>query len=163
MPLRTAWSLKRSFRASASAGSGARRRTSRPPRNGGWISMAAQDRAGRGGRSRSVRLSFGRRRCSLVRAVDAIDGSPGPTLRPTQEAPVTAPRRPIRLALALLLGVAALAVPAHASTQSELDDARDRLESAQAELDDVTALWQETEARLARAQDAAAQARSEID
>ena len=59
--------------------------------------------------------------------------------------------------------MAALAVPAHASTQSELDDARDRLESAQAELDRVTGLWQETEARLARAQDAAAQARSEID
>ena len=62
-----------------------------------------------------------------------------------------------------MLGAAALAaVPAWADTESDLDAARDRLETARAELDRVTELWQETEARLARAQDAAAEARSEI-
>jgi murein DD-endopeptidase MepM/ murein hydrolase activator NlpD len=62
-----------------------------------------------------------------------------------------------------VLGVAALtAIPSWAQ-ESELDAARDRLESARAELTKVTELWQETESRLARAQDAAADARAEID
>jgi murein DD-endopeptidase MepM/ murein hydrolase activator NlpD len=70
----------------------------------------------------------------------------------------------MRLTLALVLGAAALsAIPAWADTKSDLDVARDRLESARGELDRVTALWQEAETRLALAQDASAQARSEID
>ena len=55
------------------------------------------------------------------------------------------------------------AIPAWADTGTELDAAKDRLETAQAELTRVTGLWQETEARLARAQDAASQAQVEID
>jgi murein DD-endopeptidase MepM/ murein hydrolase activator NlpD len=66
------------------------------------------------------------------------------------------------LGLALALGAAApTAIPAWA--QSELGTARDRLEAARADLDRVTELWQETEARLAQAQDAAADARARID
>jgi murein DD-endopeptidase MepM/ murein hydrolase activator NlpD len=62
------------------------------------------------------------------------------------------------------MGAAALTtIPAWAGTESELDAARDRLETAREELDRVTALWQETESRLARAQDAAADARVEIE
>jgi murein DD-endopeptidase MepM/ murein hydrolase activator NlpD len=45
----------------------------------------------------------------------------------------------------------------------ELDAAKDRLEAARAELTRVTGLWQETEARLARAQDAASEAQAKID
>jgi peptidoglycan LD-endopeptidase LytH len=83
---------------------------------------------------------------------------------PIEEEPVTAsPRRRIGLALALVLAATALAsVPARAGTESELGDARHRLETARAELDRVTARWQETEARLARAQDAATEARDAI-
>jgi murein DD-endopeptidase MepM/ murein hydrolase activator NlpD len=73
------------------------------------------------------------------------------------------PRRPIGLAFALVLGAALVSVPAHASTESELDAARDRLEGARTELRRVTEAWQETEARLARAQDAASEAREEIE
>ena len=63
-----------------------------------------------------------------------------------------------------MVGVGGLtAIPAWADTESELDAARDRLDSARAGLDRVTELWQETEARLARAQDAGAEARAQID
>jgi murein DD-endopeptidase MepM/ murein hydrolase activator NlpD len=55
------------------------------------------------------------------------------------------------------------AIPAWADTGTELDAAKDRLETARAELTRVTGLWQETEARLARAQDAASRAQVEID
>ncbi len=66
--------------------------------------------------------------------------------------------------LALVLGAAALtAIPAWAGTGSELDAARDRLDSARAELNRVTGLWQQTETRLGEAQDAVAQARAKID
>jgi murein DD-endopeptidase MepM/ murein hydrolase activator NlpD len=69
----------------------------------------------------------------------------------------------MRLAFALMLGAAALtAIPAWAQ-ESKLDAARDRLESAQSELTRVTGLWQATESRLAQAQDAAADARAEIE
>ena len=62
-----------------------------------------------------------------------------------------------------MLGAAALtAIPAWAQ-ESKLDAARDRLESARSELTRVTGLWQATESRLARAQDAAADARAEIE
>ena len=65
--------------------------------------------------------------------------------------------------LALLLGAAAVsAVPAWADTETELDAAQARLDAARDELTRVTGLWQETEARLARARDAA-DARAEID
>ena len=82
-----------------------------------------------------------------------------------RETPATAaPTTLIRLTLALVLGAAALtAIPAWADTESELDAAEERLESARAELTRVTGLWQETEARLAQAQDAAADARQQID
>jgi peptidoglycan LD-endopeptidase LytH len=63
-----------------------------------------------------------------------------------------------------VLGTAALtAIPAWAATESELDAARDRLDAAREELTHVTGLWQETETRLAEAQDAAAHARAKID
>jgi murein DD-endopeptidase MepM/ murein hydrolase activator NlpD len=62
-----------------------------------------------------------------------------------------------------MLGAAALtAIPAWAQ-ESKLDAARNRLESARSELTRVTGLWQETESRLAQAQDAAADARAEIE
>jgi peptidoglycan LD-endopeptidase LytH len=62
-----------------------------------------------------------------------------------------------------MLGAAALtAIPAWAQ-ESKLDAARDRLESARSELTRVTGLWQATESRLAQAQDAAADARAEIE
>ena len=80
------------------------------------------------------------------------------------EAPPTAAPRILRLMLALLLGAAALsAVPALADTETELDAAQARLDAARDELTRVTGLWQETEARLARARDAVADARAEID
>ena len=50
-----------------------------------------------------------------------------------------------------------------ADTESELDAAKDRLETARSELDRVNLLWQQTEERLAEAQDARAQAQAEID
>jgi murein DD-endopeptidase MepM/ murein hydrolase activator NlpD len=82
-----------------------------------------------------------------------------------REARATAtPRRLIGTALALVLSAAAItAIPAWADTGSELEAAKDRLETARAELTRVTGLWQETEARLARAQDAASEAQAEID
>jgi peptidoglycan LD-endopeptidase LytH len=82
---------------------------------------------------------------------------------PDQEAPTTAtPRERISLLLALVLGAAMMSIPAHASTESELEAKKDQLAATRAELEDVIAEWQDTEARLARAQDAAAAARSEI-
>jgi murein DD-endopeptidase MepM/ murein hydrolase activator NlpD len=82
-----------------------------------------------------------------------------------REARATAPsRRLIRSTVALVLSAAAVtAIPAWADTGSELETAKDRLEAARAELTRVTGLWQQTEARLARAQDAAAEAEQEID
>jgi len=66
--------------------------------------------------------------------------------------------------LALVLSAAAVtAIPALADTGTELEAAKDRLETARSELTHVTGLWQETEARLARAQDAASEAQAEID
>ena len=61
-----------------------------------------------------------------------------------------------------MLGAALVSVPAHASTESELEDARQDLEAARAALTRVTAAWQETEARLAMAEDAAALAEARI-
>jgi peptidoglycan LD-endopeptidase LytH len=82
-----------------------------------------------------------------------------------REAPPTATSRTlIRFTLALVLSAAAVtAIPAWADTGTELEAAKDRLETARAELTHVTGLWQETEARLARAQDAASEAQAEID
>ncbi len=63
-----------------------------------------------------------------------------------------------------MLGVGALtAVPAWADTGSELSAARDRLDSAREDLNRVTELWQETESRLAQAQDAVTVAQIKID
>ena len=62
-----------------------------------------------------------------------------------------------------MFAAALVSVPAHASTESELEDAKDELEAKQAELTRITQRWQDTEARLATAQDAAARARAEID
>lgn len=63
---------------------------------------------------------------------------------------------------ALVLGAAALtSIPAWGQ-ESKLDTARKRLEAARSELTQVTGRWQETESRLAQAQDAAAAARTEI-
>jgi murein DD-endopeptidase MepM/ murein hydrolase activator NlpD len=74
-----------------------------------------------------------------------------------------APRRLIASVLVLLVGAAGLlSAPARASTESELEDARRKLEAAQSELDRVTGLWQQTETRLAEAQDAATLARAKI-
>jgi murein DD-endopeptidase MepM/ murein hydrolase activator NlpD len=82
---------------------------------------------------------------------------------PGRRQSVTAtPRRTIGLALALVVGVALVSVPAQASTESELQEKKAQLEGLEAELQRVTLDWQETEARLARAQDAAAQAQDEI-
>jgi murein DD-endopeptidase MepM/ murein hydrolase activator NlpD len=94
---------------------------------------------------------------------DSLVASVAPSMSRRHQ--VTAgPRTLIRVTLALILGAAALtAIPAWADTESELDAAKERLESARAELTRVTGLWQETEARLAQAQDAAADARQEID
>jgi murein DD-endopeptidase MepM/ murein hydrolase activator NlpD len=64
--------------------------------------------------------------------------------------------------LALILGAALVSVPAHASTESELDAARARLAAAEGELQRLTLAWQETEADLAVAQDAADRAQAEI-
>ena len=64
----------------------------------------------------------------------------------------------------LLLGAAAIsAAPVWADTESELDAAKDRLDSARAALTQVTQQWQETEAELARARDAVDDAASRID
>ena len=79
------------------------------------------------------------------------------------EAPITAsPRRKTVLALALTLAAAVASLPALADTGSELDAAKARLESARAALTRVTQEWQQTESRLAQAQDAAAAARAQI-
>jgi murein DD-endopeptidase MepM/ murein hydrolase activator NlpD len=83
---------------------------------------------------------------------------------PNQEAPTTAtPRKRISIALALVLGAALVSIPAYASTESELDDAKRELEQAEAALTAKVAEYHATEARLARAQDAAAAARTEIE
>jgi peptidoglycan LD-endopeptidase LytH len=97
---------------------------------------------------------------SLVASV-----APSMPRRMYREATATAPsRRVIRSALALLVSAAAVtAIPAWADTGSELEAAETRLDAAQGELERVTGLWQETEARLARARDAAAAAAAEID
>ena len=76
------------------------------------------------------------------------------------EAPPTAPRI-LRLMLALLLGGAALRCPPM-DTETELDAAQARLDAARDELTRGHRP-QETEARLARARDAVADARAEID
>ena len=68
----------------------------------------------------------------------------------------------MRLASGLLAAAALTAIPAWAQ-ESKLEAARDRLESARSELTRVTGLWQATESRLAQAQDAAADARAEIE
>lgn len=60
------------------------------------------------------------------------------------------------------LAIAVVAVPANADTSSELDAAKREAEAAQAELNRTAQLWQEAEARLAVAQDAAAAARARI-
>jgi murein DD-endopeptidase MepM/ murein hydrolase activator NlpD len=73
------------------------------------------------------------------------------------------PRRRTGLALALVLGASLVALPAHASTESELDAAKADLEAKRAELTRITQRWQDTEARLATAQDAAARAQAQID
>jgi murein DD-endopeptidase MepM/ murein hydrolase activator NlpD len=82
-----------------------------------------------------------------------------------REAPATATsRKLLRTTVALVLSAAAVtSIPAWADTGSELDAAKDRLEVARAELTRVTGLWQQTEARLARAQDAASEAQAKID
>lgn len=97
---------------------------------------------------------------SLVASV-----TPSMPRRMHREATATAPsRRVIRSALALLVSAAAVtAFPAWADTGSELDAAEARLEAAETELGRITGLWQETEARLATARDAAAAAEAEID
>jgi peptidoglycan LD-endopeptidase LytH len=83
---------------------------------------------------------------------------------PTRRQTITAPRKPIRLALVLVLGLATIgAIPARADPESELGAARDRLETARDELTRVTAAWQETEAKLARARDAVSDAVLRID
>lgn len=77
---------------------------------------------------------------------------------------ITAARRSLPrtvVALALLAGLAG-AVPAHADTESELQAARDRLEGERAELNRLNTLWQQTEAKLAQAQDGVADARAKI-
>jgi peptidoglycan LD-endopeptidase LytH len=78
--------------------------------------------------------------------------------------PTAIPRRTLILTLALLLGAAAIsAAPVWADTESELEAAKDRLDSARAALTQVTQQWQETEAELARARDAVDDAASRID
>ena len=60
-----------------------------------------------------------------------------------------------------LAGVLA-AVPAHANTKGDLEAARQELQSKQAELDQLTLQWQQTETKYALAQDAVHQAEAEI-
>jgi peptidoglycan LD-endopeptidase LytH len=73
------------------------------------------------------------------------------------------PRRHIGPLLALVLGAALVSVPAHATTEKQLEDAKAELEAKRAELATLTQEWQETEARLATAEDAAARAQARID
>jgi murein DD-endopeptidase MepM/ murein hydrolase activator NlpD len=61
-----------------------------------------------------------------------------------------------------VLGALVVAIPASADTQSDLEAARARLQSAQGDLDAVTALWQQTETKLAEAQDAVRDAQVRI-
>ncbi len=61
-----------------------------------------------------------------------------------------------------MLLAASVTLPAQADTQSELQDARDRLEQAESELLQLAAAWQRSEAKLAQAEDAEARARREI-
>jgi murein DD-endopeptidase MepM/ murein hydrolase activator NlpD len=77
---------------------------------------------------------------------------------------ITAARRLLPrtlVAFALLAGLA-MTVPAHADTESELQAARERLEGARGELNRLNTLWQQTEAKLAEAQDGVADARAKI-
>ena len=73
------------------------------------------------------------------------------------------PRRHIGPVLALVLGAVLVSAPTHASAVSDLDAAKRELEATQAELQRVIEAWQQTEAKLAQARDAAAAARAEID
>jgi len=57
---------------------------------------------------------------------------------------------------------AAVAVPASADTEAELEAAEQQLDDAEAELDRLNQLWQEAEADLARSQDAAEAAETNI-
>jgi murein DD-endopeptidase MepM/ murein hydrolase activator NlpD len=54
----------------------------------------------------------------------------------------------------VLLGALLWAVPARADTESDLNDAKDRVSQVKAELGEITAQWQATETKLAVAQDA---------
>jgi septal ring factor EnvC (AmiA/AmiB activator) len=82
----------------------------------------------------------------------------------TRRHTITAPRKPIRLALVLVVGLGVIgSIPAKADPEAKLEAARDRLQAAQDELTQVTAAWQETEAKLARARDAVDDARLRID
>jgi peptidoglycan LD-endopeptidase LytH len=60
------------------------------------------------------------------------------------------------------MAIAVGAVPANADTSSQLDQAKREAAAAQAELDRVAQSWQEAEARIAVAQDAATAARARI-
>jgi peptidoglycan LD-endopeptidase LytH len=60
------------------------------------------------------------------------------------------------------LVAAAIAVPASADTEGELDSAEQQLDAARAELDRANQLWQEAEAELARSEDAADAAEARI-
>lgn len=60
------------------------------------------------------------------------------------------------------LAIAVVAVPANADTSTQLDQAKQEAAAAQGELDRVAAAWQDAEAKLAVAQDAAASARARI-
>jgi murein DD-endopeptidase MepM/ murein hydrolase activator NlpD len=64
--------------------------------------------------------------------------------------------------LACALVGAALAAPAGADTEAELDSAEQQLADARAELDRVNRLWQDAEAELARSEDAAEAAEARI-
>ena len=92
-------------------------------------------------------------------AADSLDRrSPG-----FLEATIHLPR-PLRRAFVAFAAtaLAIVAFPANADTSSQLDTAKQEAAAAQAELDRVAASWQEAEARLAVAQDAAAAARARI-
>jgi peptidoglycan LD-endopeptidase LytH len=69
----------------------------------------------------------------------------------------------LAFALTLMVGAALVSVPAQASTEAELDDAKAELEAKRAELTRITQEWQDTEAALATARDAAVRAQAEID
>ena len=73
------------------------------------------------------------------------------------------PRTFLRATIAMLaLAGVLLSVPANASTKDELDAAREELAAKQADLDELTRQWQETETAYALAQDAVRQAQAQI-